>query len=284
MALRSRLTRCNGPDWGHRFTCRSPACPACRDRYIAKQRREALKRFAGVPTNEMALLTIVLPPVLNLADIDGTMAKARRDMRNLINRQRHQSAMWGPVEVLVWLEIDAFDLEDFARLGSDRQKQVSEFIQPFHGQTGTVWVASLHGVLRLAPALDVGVARSAFERQWPGHRRVYLETFTEGKAMTASLGDIINYSLKHENTNDFIDYETGEVIHVEWEDSMLSEFYSWMYGWSRGFQSTRLSVNMKKNKRSKTDDVAVFESSDDDVLVGLPCLYGFSVFDRDYTY
>jgi hypothetical protein len=298
MALRSRMARCAGPDWGHRFTCRSPACPACRDRYIAKQRRAAFTRFAGVPTQEMANFALILPPVFHVADIEAVMAKVRRDLRNLLDRERRASGLWWSVEVLVWLETDAFDLEDFARLGSDKQKQIGQFIQAFHGQSGTVWVPTLHGVVRLGPGLDVGIARAAFEKQWPGHRRVHIQTFTEGKAMTASLGDVINYSLKHECTNEFIDRETGEVVPVEWETSLLRDYYSWMYGWSRGFQSTRISVKPKTEK-IKSDqaldsmpDSEEFDVNRADSITGehysvldpLPLIYSFSVFDRDYRY
>lgn len=292
------MARCSGPDWGRRFTCRSPACPGCRDRYIAKQRRAALARFADARTDEMAILTIILPPVFDVAEIGDAMAKARRDLRNLIDRQRRASGLWGPAEVLVWLETDAFDLEDLPRLGSDRQAQMRQFIQAFHDQSGIVWSPTLHGIVRLGPGLDVGIARRAFEKQWPGHRRVHLQTFTEGKALAASLGDVVNYSLKAECTNEFIDHATGEVVPVEWETSWLGEYYSWMYGWSRGFQSTRVSIKPTRRKVEAAKHIETGEDStlfsdaapdedkehEDNILDPLPSMYSFSVFDRDYRY
>ncbi len=284
MALLSRLAKCNGPDWGHRFTCRSPACPACRDRYIGDQRRKAERRFANVPNSEMAMVTINLGAVRDVAEIEAMVAKARRDLRNMIDAQRRASGLWAPVEVLLFLETDAFDAEDFPQLGPDKQTQTGEFIQVFSGSTGVVWLPSLHGVVRFGPTLDIGRIRAAFEKQWPGHRRVDVRPFFSTRLMKDNLGDIINYSLKHEHATEFIDRSTGEVIRREWETKWLGEYYAWLYRWSRSFKSIRLTVKAKKisliRDESEIRRLDVKEIDSDP----LPVICSFSVFPTDYTY
>lgn len=278
MALRSRIARCNGPDWGYRFTCRSPACPGCRDRYIAKQRREAEKRFAGTSNEHMAMLSINLGAVRSAYGIGGVMDKARRDLRNLWDRQRKDSPFWSPAELIVWLETDAVALEDYPRLGPDKQEQIAEFMNVYDGMTGVVWLPSLHGVMKLGPGLDIGLARAAFERQWKGHRRVDLRPFFETRPMVVNLGEVINYSLKHTCTTEFYDPETGEVRPEEWETRWLGEYYSWLYGFSRGFQSTRIKINPS---RPCVSSVVDDENID---IEPLPNVCSFSVFDMDSYY
>jgi hypothetical protein len=281
MALVSRLSRCNGPDWGYRFTCRSPACPSCRDRYIGSQRRKAEVRFAGAANSEMAMLSINLGETRAVAGVDGIMAKARRDLRNLFDRQRTTCDLWRSVEVLAWMEMDAFDLEDYPRLGPDKREQFSQFLQAPYGSKGVVWCPHLHGVIRIVPGLDLHTIRTAIENQWTGHRRVDVRPFSETKNMVTNLGDIINYSLKHECTTEYYAPETGEVTTVEWETRWLGEYYSWLYGWSRGFQSTRLLINPKNERWSGQS----YDCDPDEIYTDhLPIDCSFSVFPMDYYY
>jgi len=225
------------------------------------------------------MVTINLGAVREVAEIETMMAKARRDFRNLIDRQRRDSGVWEAVEALAWMETDAFDLEDYPRLGPDKQEQYAQFIQVFHGSSGVIWCPHLHGVIRLTPGLDVGTVRTAFERQWPGHRRVDVRTFTDEKSMIVNLGDIINYALKADCTTEYYNAETGETTYVEWETAWLGEYYTWLHGWSRGSQSLRLSINPKMCDEAA---VACVDYDEEMEIEPLPFACSFSVFPTDY--
>ncbi len=282
LALESRLQKCGGPEWGNRFTCRKHACPACRDRSIAAERRKAERHFAGAQNTEMALLTVILGTVRDVKDIADVMSKARKDLRNLIDAERRRSRLWDPVEVMVWLETDACDLADYARLGPDKQIQVAEFMPVFAQTEGVVWIPSLHGIVRFGPGLDAVRVRAAFERKWPGHKRVDVEPFWADQTLNQNLGRIINYACKHTCTTDYYDAETGEITPCEWETSWLKDYYTWLSEWSRGFQATRIFLRAKKQKRKKRTASRFDENNND--IEPLPFVYGNSIFHRDYYY
>lgn len=213
------------------------------------------------------MLTINLDAVREVGMIADVVTKARRDLRNLIDTQRRGSGSWGPVEVLLWLETDAIDLADYPRLGPDKREQVGEFVQVFEGQMGVVWLPSLHGVVRLGPSLDVGAARTAFVKQWPGHQCVDLRSFYVTRSMSTNLARIINYSLKHECTTEYYDSTTGEITPREWETKWLGSYYEWLYKWSRGFQSHRIFVRSEKDRHSVSQDLLVFNGGEVDPLI-----------------
>lgn len=283
MTLLSRLQKCGGPDWGYRYTCRSPGCPGCRDRRIAAERRRTSKKLAGAKNSELAIVTVILDAVRNVEEIGPVVAKGGKDLRNMVTAQRRISGLWGPVEFLLYLETDAFDAQDYAHLGPDRRAQVAEFTSIFEGESGVVWVPSLHGIVRLGPALDVGQVREALERQWPGHRRVHIASFNQNCEVTTNVARIVNYSNKHRCTTDYYDAETGEITPREWDTSWLLAYYTWMHEWSRGFHRTRISVGPKKFKMPIVEQIE--DAADLQVEIEpLPFIHGFSGFPTDYYY
>lgn len=289
MNLVSRLARCAGPSWGRRFTCRSPSCPACRDRYIADQRRKALRRFRGAGNEELALVSINLGAVFAVDEIGPVMAKARRDLRNMFDRHRRKSAAWLDAELLLWLETDAVLSDDVALLGRDKQAQVFEFATVFEGRAEVIWLPGLHGILRSGPGLDFGQVRTALEAQFPGHNRVDVAPFAKGKALSGNVGDVVNYALKNACATNLHDPATGMVRALPWEDAWSCEYYRWVHRWSRGFHSLRMTIRRKKPRAKRGPDSEVGLSASDaniDVSHGspMPMTHGFSVFDRDYYY
>jgi hypothetical protein len=197
----------------------------------------------------LALVTINLGATHAIAEIGSLMKKSRRDLRNMIDKCRRASVHWWPFEVLGWMEVDAFDLDDFLHLGPQKRNQIEQFIQVFHGSAGVVWCPHLHCIVRLAPGLDASSVRSAFERQWPGEGRVDVSSFSEQKTVQLNIGDIVNYSLKHACTTEFYDDKTGSSTICEWRTTWQCEYFLWMHKWSRGFQSTRVSIRPRTTRK-----------------------------------
>lgn len=283
MSLFSRMKRCEGPDWGYRFTCRTPSCAACRDRHIAAERREALRRFGDASNSELVLVTVILDAVRELDEIGSAIDKGRRDLRNMVHRRRAASPMWAPVEVMAWVETDVVAAEDFPRLGPDRQALISDLIQVTAGMTGPIWMPSIHGIVRLGPGLDAGALRTALQAQWPGHCRINVKQFYVDKPVENNIAGVVNYANKHACLSNYYDAETGEVITQEWEDVWIASYYSWLHEWSRGFQSLRMSVRRPKPRKPRPSigDNSDREKVDTD---DIPSAYYFSVFPMDNTY
>lgn len=241
--LHSRLKKCEGPDWGHRFTCRSPACPRCRDRYIARQRRDAQERFDGATNLDLRMVSIVLGATYDIWEVGRILNKARSDLRNRINKLRRGSSAWNDFEIVGWLEVDAYDPDDVHLLGSDKIIQLKELLS-YSDSTlnmiGPVWSPTIHAIVRVPPSLDQEDVRSAFEDQWPHHRQVDVRSFHFDKTAHRNIGNIVNYANKHECLTGPSGFRSA------WDTSWQVRYYDWLHQFSRGFLSIRLSVKPRR--------------------------------------
>ena len=80
--LLSRMNRCGSDDWNGHFTCRTPGCDSCRGRYIASQRRQAIRRFANTENSDLAFVSIVIGAGDSVDDVANLFAKFKKDLRN----------------------------------------------------------------------------------------------------------------------------------------------------------------------------------------------------------
>jgi hypothetical protein len=100
----------------------------------------------------LAFLTIVLGVTRpgEVEDITAIWNEAKRDLRNVVDRRRRKSPSWEAVELVMWLEVDAVDVQDIACLGSDKKRQIGELrVIPFDA-TGPVFIVTCHGVVERA--------------------------------------------------------------------------------------------------------------------------------------
>lgn len=239
----SRLLKCKGPDWGYRFRCRLQSCPRCRDMYIRSQVKAAQKRFGHLTNDELGMITIVLGATPDVNKIGEMMSKARRDLRNLVNRKRRADPDgWNNFEFLAWLETDCFDASQIGHLGSDKQTQYASFLTIFHGMNGPIWVPTLHGIIKLGDHLSRSDVCEAFERQFKFHRQVDIRSLISDFSMSQNIDEIIRYANKHEDTTKIF------CIEASWDDAWINDYYSWMHQWSRGSLSVKISIKQKKSK------------------------------------
>lgn len=234
--LHHRLTRCGDPDeWNGHFTCRTPGCDACRGRYIASQRRAALKRFSAAQNCDLALVSVVIGATAEVSDIGEVFQKFRKDVRNMMDAQRRQRRQWRGVELLMWLETDAFAAEDYLYLGSDKRAQLGELVPMFVNRQGPVWVVTAHGLAHLN-GLEPQQIRDALQERWAGTKQVDVRPLYDHRTVSQNVGSIVNYALKHEcrvHLGGFSD---------RWPAHWVAEYYAYLHGWSRGFQSMRINI------------------------------------------
>ncbi|MGU3594121.1 hypothetical protein ACLBYF_34015, partial [Methylobacterium brachiatum] len=101
---------------------------------------------------------------------------------------------------------------------------------------------------------------------------------------------ILNYSMKHVCTSDYYDFEEGVVDSREWETAWLGLYYEWLYRWSRGHQSTRISIKKKRVEVLAGEGIIATNEKNNDLyekekeLDVLPFVCSFSVLPIDYYY
>jgi len=237
--LLHRMQRCGTGDWNGHFTCRTPGCDECRGRYIGKQRRAALARFADASNDDLAMVTIVVGATGWIDEVADLVTAFRKDLRNVVDGLRRSHRRWRSVEFLMWLETDAFASEDYVLLGSDKQAQLGPMAPLILNPRAPVWIVTFHGIVRLN-GLEPQQIRQELERKWGGAKRVDVAPFAPEKTERANLGDIINYALKHQCRTHL------GAAEERWPDEWIAEYFAFLHEWSRGFQKLKVSVGRQR--------------------------------------
>jgi len=267
LTLLSRMRRCGDPDdWGGQFTCRTPACANCRGREIGKQWRKAKTRFANVGNDDLAFLSHVIGATPNVDEVGAIFKTFAKDLRNLIDSNRRKRRRWNAVESLLWLETDAIMAGDYIHLAPDKMEQLGELAPMFVHQNGPVWIVTAHGIVS-HPGVDLQEVRAEFERRWPGHKRVDLRAFWDNQTKEKNLRGIINYSLKHECRTHLGLYSES------WPMSWMTEYYSYLHGWSRGFYRMRSIVGRKTSKKDVMLLADSYGNNKDEYIEPIPFIY-----------
>ena len=278
--LLSQMNRCETDEWRGHFTCRTAACTRCRGRYIGNQCRRAVKRFASVQRADLSMLSVVIAASSDVEDIGSIFGKFRKDLRNAVDGRRRDDRRWQTFQSLLWLETDAVSADDFVNLGTDKKEQLGEMAPFFIGQDGPVWVVTTHGVAS-HPGIDHQEVRRVLAHRWQGHNQVHVAPFFEDADKDVSLRRIINYSLKGECRS----YVGG--AETPWPPSWAATYYAYLNGWSRSFQSHRISISpmgVKKNLPVQPygrDTVETFDESDESYP--MPFLYDNSILPTYYN-
>ena len=272
-SLLSQMNRCGSAEWHYQFTCRTAGCASCRGRYIGKQVRQASARYQHLSNRDISFASIVIGATTCVDEIGDIFAKFRKDLRNLTDSNRRVRRRWSALDMMLWLEVDAMSGSDYILLGSDKQTQLGEMAPFFVMKDGPVWIVTCHGVIA-HPHIDRQEVLAELDRRWAGHKRCDLRAFDTSNEVATNLRRTINYALKHE-------CRTHLGNHAEaWPDAWMAEYYSYLNEWSRGFQSTRIVINSKKDKLSispKECNVKEYEEEP------MPFTYSNSIFPTYYN-
>lgn len=272
--LLSRMNRCGSGEWNYQFTCRTPGCDVCRGRYIGKQSREATKRYGDLMNDDMAFVSVVIGATTSVDEVADIFSKFRKDLRNLVDANRRSRPRWRDIDAMLWLETDALSGADYVHLGSDKQKQLGELAPLFVMRDGPVWVVTAHGVVSHA-GIDRQEVLAELDRRWPGHKRTDLRAFDRANKLQTNLRRTINYSLKHECRSHL------GLVTEPWPDKWIAEYYSFLSNWSRGYQSTRITINRNKNKllmNKPNVKLMIHEEAEP-----MPFIYSDSIFNTYYN-
>jgi len=270
--FRQKLDLCGTDSLGYFYTCRQPACFHCRRRYVARQAKAALVRFAGCRKRDLALLTIVFEPAYDVADIGDVVARARPTIRNVFAKHRAKSRHWRRAQLLGWIEVDALCAEDAPGLGDERAALLEDLGVQLRPERPT-YIPTLHAIVA-HEGVDWQQVREAFGEKWGIARQVDVRPFYGGQPVEKSIGCVVRYAMKRTCTSSLLG-----VDHI-WPISWLVEFETWTADWSRSFQSLKVSVGPARPKPTcellpvaLADDDFVDLDPDDDHYGAMPFVF-----------
>ena len=253
--LRSRLKSCGtSTEWKNVVRCGAVACATCRSIYASRQVGAIQEAFAGASNDSLAFVTIVMGLTSWTGDIREIFDTGRRKLRNIVDQNRRADARWRDLQIVGWLEVDAFDPHRFADLPANKRVQLEAIGLPYIG-AGPTWVVTLHALVSLA-GVDRYRLAEELQRRWAAPTQVDVCEFHRDKSPDQNINSLVRYCLKHQT-------ETATTVcYAEpWDMSWKTEYYEYLYGWSKGFQSLRVWIKPRAAKPANSQDASTVRHS-----------------------
>ncbi|BAU88688.1 hypothetical protein MPPM_0083 [Methylorubrum populi] len=252
--LYERMEACGTMDEGrcNIVTCGVPLCPRCFMRRRGMETGRALKQaFAGVPNDQLAFLTLLLPPTLDLGSVDGSIAVTKRRIRNMVAYRRAQDPRWNAVQLTGWWEMDRDDFGDLPGFGRNKRIAMEALGWPLFAprDDSTVWRPHLHGIVALGR-----VSREEFAEalRTTGHGAPYqvdLQAFDAHRTVVKNIKSVIRYALKFRIETDFkangsasVDVGGDVVARSWWSNKDIRSYSEWLMSRRGGFERIRFVV------------------------------------------
>ena len=235
---------------GRLYNCGSPACPYCRDRYIAKQREPLQEWYADVPNDRLGMISVVVGVTEPncIGQIPMMVKKTRKGLRNLIDRARKKDPAWNEFELTAWAELDVVDDDQVTVLGDRKRRQIDE-IRGSSTFSGRIWILTFHGLVYYGESLSITSVRDVFKQHWPLFEQVDVRSLTPHNSAHRNISNIVNYCLK--NDCSFTDSDNPE---YPWSMDQIKEHYILINESSQGFRSLRFSIKATRPRVSMCRD------------------------------
>ncbi|MGE7157569.1 hypothetical protein ACQKJ1_28130 [Methylorubrum rhodesianum] len=252
--LYDRLEACGTMDESRNNmrTCGVPLCPRCFMRRRGKETGRALKQaFAGVPNEQLALLTLLLPPTLQLSSVDASIELTKRRIRNMIAHRRRQDPRWNSVQLTGWWEMDRDGFGDLPGFGRNKRIAMDALRWPLFAprDDSTVWRPHLHAIVALG---EVGCEEFAEALRAKGHGAPYqvdLQAFDATRSVVKNIKSVIRYALKFRIETDFKangnasdDVDGGVLTRSWWSNDDIRSYAEWLMSKRGGFERIRFVV------------------------------------------
>lgn len=252
--LYERMEACGSMDESHNnmLTCGVPLCPRCFMRRRGMETGRALKQaFAGVPNDQLAFLTLLLPPTLDLGSVDVSIAATKRRIRNMIAYRRAQDPRWNAVQLTGWWEMDRDDFVDLSGFGRNKRIAMDALGWPLFAprDDSTVRRPHLHGIVALG---DVSREEFADALRAKGHGAPYqvdLQPFDANRSVVENIKSVIRYALKFRIETSFkvngsasVDAGGDVLARSWWSNEDIRSYAEWLMSKRGGFERIRFVV------------------------------------------
>ncbi|KQQ24144.1 hypothetical protein ASF58_16300 [Methylobacterium sp. Leaf125] len=255
--LYDRMAACGEMDEKHNNmrVCGVPLCPRCFLRRRGKETGRALgQAFADVPNEQMAFLTLLLEPTLDLSTVDAGIQATKRRIRNLVAYQRRQDPRWNLVQLTGWWEMDRDNYGDLTEFGRNKRIAMQGLGWPLFAKRleSTVWRPHLHGIVALGDVTGQEFADALRARGHDAPYQVSLKPFDRDQSVVRNIKGVIRYALKFRIERDFkgasqenCDATRGlGFVRSWWSKGDIREYVEWLMCKRGGFERLRFVVRV----------------------------------------
>ncbi|WP_456684427.1 hypothetical protein [Bradyrhizobium sp. P5_C11_2] len=196
-----RMEACGTMDEnGHNMRlCGVPLCPRCFMVKRGKETGKAIKKyFAGATNDDMAFLTLLVPPTLDLGTVDPCMDETETSVRNMIRYKRKSDNRWNSVHYTGWWEMDRHDWQDAeTKLGRNKKLALqAEWPQFAYRYDQTVWQPHLHALVHLGDVTREEFAKALRSKGYSRPYQVNVTEFHQHKPVAENIKTLVRYSMK----------------------------------------------------------------------------------------
>jgi hypothetical protein len=233
--------------------CGVPLCPRCFLRRRGKETGRALgEAFVGVPNEQLAFLTLLLEPTLDLHSVDPGIQQTKRRIRNMIAYQRRHDPRWNDVQLTGWWEMDRDSYGDLEGFGRNKRMAMQALGWPLFARAyeSTVWRPHLHGIVALGGVTAQEFADALRARGHGAPYQVSLKPFDREKSVVRNIKGVIRYALKFRIERDFKGAvaENSDItrglgfVRSWWKPEDIREYVEWLMCKRGGFERLRFVV------------------------------------------
>lgn len=250
-SLTPRMTRCGEVSKTNNvFYCQMPLCPRCFMRERGRQTRQAIREvFAGANNEDLAFVTILLPPCEALSDASDLIKKEKRRLTNFLVRQRSLDERWNDFQLFGFWEMGRTTHGDFRNAGRKTKLALNHLGFPMVGaDTDTVWLPHLHAVVARGRLSDADIAKALRNDGHSAPYQVDVRRFHRYRSVVKNLQNVIRYSLKFRIENDTEQLDPLDFIASTkdaprsrdwWPAEDIKAYAEWLRLERSGFQSLR---------------------------------------------
>lgn len=237
-------------------TCKIPLCPRCFMITRGRQTGIAIKRtFAGATNDDMAFLTLLVRPTLDIRTADPCMDATETRLRNMIRYKRSTDPRWNSVRYTGWWEMERYDWQDYHGFGRNKKLAMESLGWPQFAERrdNTVWHPHLHAIVCLG---DVSRDEFAEAVRAKGHGSPYqvdLQPFDQRRDVAENIKKLVRYSMKFRIETDYkmssakLSWD-GTAFSLQrnwWKDEDIKEYVEWLMCKRGGFERLKTSVGSK---------------------------------------
>lgn len=233
--------------------CGVPLCPRCFLRRRGKETGRALGHaFAGAPNEQLAFLTLLLEPTLELNTVDPGIQATKRRIRNMIAYQRGQDPRWNAVQLTGWWEMDRDDYGDLAGFGRNKRIAMQGLGWPLFARRteSTVWRPHLHGIVGLGEVTAQEFADALRVRGHGAPYQVNVKPFDRDQSVVKNIKGVIRYALKFRIERDFKGAGQENSVATRglgfvrswWSQEDIRDYVEWLMCKRGGFERLRFVV------------------------------------------
>lgn len=255
--------------YGHevKHWCRRPVCPTCATFWGRKLGRALISACPDAAPDNYRMVTMIGAVVSSPDEGFDWIRDVRRTLGNAIDYRRRtpgiDQAGWRAFGMAGALELDHFEAEDFARLGTDKQAQFRALGFAPERARGPQWVVTAHALIH-AGSLGDDAVRAFFKAVAPV---VHLQRLYEDKGLAENAEAVVGYAAKIRPLTTLAGGETKP-----WSPEAVASYVAATMRCSHGRQGFKLAIQpMRARKKSNKNP----ENFQIDRFEPMPVLIGF---------